>query len=124
MPAKNTSSSSALVAGGRGSPLYDIEAEVGIVDVEKGLSTPAGHASKARDGGLSVDSITVHEETSSEEEGSEQDADVDDPPTPEPKPSCCGDQLKKMRTTADWWSLWIGLASFSLGAFYYLNKSK
>lgn len=31
-----------------------------------------------------------------------------------PKESCCSDQMKKMKTTADWWSLWIGLASFLL----------
>lgn len=31
-----------------------------------------------------------------------------------PKESCCSDQLKKMISTADWFSLWIGLASFLL----------
>lgn len=30
------------------------------------------------------------------------------------KPSCCSDQLSKMATSADWWSLYIGLASFVL----------
>jgi len=30
------------------------------------------------------------------------------------KKGCGSDQLKKMKSTADWWSLWIGLASFSL----------
>ncbi|KAL3779682.1 hypothetical protein ACHAWO_004187, partial [Cyclotella atomus] len=30
------------------------------------------------------------------------------------KPSCCSDQLSKMAATADWWSLYIGLASFAL----------
>lgn len=30
------------------------------------------------------------------------------------KPSCCSDQLNKMGTSADWWSLYIGLACFSL----------
>jgi hypothetical protein len=28
--------------------------------------------------------------------------------------SCCSDQLSKMATSADWWSLYIGLASFAL----------
>lgn len=32
----------------------------------------------------------------------------------EEKPSCCSDQLSKMATSADWWSLYIGLASFAL----------
>ena len=30
------------------------------------------------------------------------------------KNSCCSDQMEKMKSTADWWSLWIGLASFLL----------
>jgi len=30
------------------------------------------------------------------------------------KKSCCTDTFEKMKSTADWWSLWIGLASFLL----------
>lgn len=91
------------------------EKEIEIVDMEKGLP------SKAHDEVPSADSITAHEVSSSEGRCSEQDAAVDDPPAP--KPGCCGDQLKKMKTTADWWSLWIGLASFSLCEFYYRKKN-
>jgi len=28
--------------------------------------------------------------------------------------ACCPGQVKKMRTITDWWSLWIGLASFAI----------
>ena len=45
-------------------------------------------------------------------DGGESDGNEDESP---PKESCCGDQLGKMKSTPDWWSLWIGLASFSLG---------
>ena len=54
------------------------------------------------------------EDLSTDEESGDDGYDINEGET-QPKESCCSDQLKKMKSTADYWSLWIGLASFSLG---------
>lgn len=65
-----------------------------VIDIEKG--TELGSSTEI----TSVDSLNVVNKD--EEEASLT------------KNSCCSEQMKKMKSTADWWSLWIGLASFLL----------
>lgn len=64
------------------------------IDIEKG--TKLGSSTEI----TSVDSLNV--------------VDKDEEETSPTKNSCCSDQMEKMKSTADWWSLWIGLASFLL----------
>lgn len=64
---------------------------------------------------LSADSTAeVTQGETSASDGNSEHADDAEATADPPDQSCCGDQLEKMKTTSDWWSLWIGLASFSL----------
>lgn len=80
----------------------NIHSEVNItssdteIDIEKG----SGLESTAIEG--SLDSSNTNDKYNDNEES-----------TPAKK-SCCTDTFEKMKSTADWWSLWIGLASFLL----------
>lgn len=90
-----------------------------FVDVEVGNnagnlddSKPTGDDEKPETRKHHSDSITTELTIKSNESSGDEPKEASK--EEEQKKSCCSDQLNKMRTSADWWSLYIGLASFAL----------
>ena len=89
-----------------------VEATLGDADVEMGLNGD----SSVVDGDGSKKVVELGSTVASSEESSSSDEDSGGEESP-PNESCCTGQWRKMKTTSDWWSLWIGLASFGMGEY-------
>ncbi|KAL7546090.1 hypothetical protein ACHAWF_009427 [Thalassiosira exigua] len=77
-------------------------------DVEEGL----GKAEVSKGGDIESTEITIAD--TANRSGNDDVAVEKDDGDDELPPSFCSSQLRKMKSTADWWSLWIGLLSFTL----------
>ena len=83
----------------------DLEAGFDEVDLNKDAKAETRqHPSES----ISTDATSKSEESNDDIRGQSNEE------VKEENSRCCGDQLTKMATSADWWSLYIGLAGFAL----------
>ena len=102
------------------SSFVDLEANTDDV-----ITNPADEEDKPKTRDYRSDTITTEHTTGSSEENNqssdgstnettEESSKKEDEADAKSKISCCTDQMDKMATSPDWWSLYIGLVSFGL----------